>query len=125
MATIEKYFQNFNYLKENKMNNIFNTKEQYLDFLTKWKAFVKSEQIKNHPEIFLIQNVLRGRDTFRGFSDSTTIHTWYYIANLLSSCRYNSRNVFMGLFDQELKPSIHLILDNLIVEVNNKIGGLR
>lgn len=106
------------------MNNIFNTKEQYLDFLIKWKTFVKTEQVKNHPEIFLIQNVLRCRETFRGFSESTTIHTWYYIANLLSSCRYNSRNVFMGLFDQEFKPSINLLLDNLIMEVNNKIKSL-
>lgn len=106
------------------MNNIFNTKEQYLDFLTKWKAFVKTEQIKNHPEIFLIQNVLRGRETFRGFSDFTTIHTWYYIVILLYSCRYGSRNVFMGLFDQELKPPMNLLLDDLIVQVNNKIKSL-
>jgi hypothetical protein len=57
----------------------FNTEEDYYQFIKNWKQFVKSGKTKDRPYVFLIHNILKGREPFYGFSENTKCHCYYVI----------------------------------------------
>lgn len=106
------------------MKNIFNSKEEYVAFITEWKQFVKSGGTKNSPHAYMIYNVLKGRDKLHGFNNikGCTLH---HIAGRLSFERlvlgYNdNRSIIKKLLNIESTPPADVIdyLKNLAHEIH-------
>ncbi len=107
------------------MKNIFNTKQEYLDFIKNWKEFVKSGGAKNSPHTYMIYNILKGRDKLHGFN-IIKAGTLYRIANLLAyektALRFNLKDtsIIKKLLNMEGTTSPTYVIDyisNLVSEI--------
>jgi len=99
---------------------LFNSKEEYVEFINKWKEFVNAGGATNRPEVYMIYNILKGRDSLYGFQNikSCTLHT---IASRLSFERYvlahnDNRSIIKKLVITtpiELVKYLNILVDEL------------
>ena len=96
---------------------LFNSKEDYNQFIKNWKMLANASTFKNKPHMFVIYNILKDRDPLYGFSDNTKCHVLFLMNNEISRemalCGYNDKRSIILKLLQDVSLDNNTFMEEL------------